>query len=127
MDIKNALNAVLPPSLRPRDKVERNIKSASTADRDGNGQEPYGGQGQQKQHGPMSEEELKKALAHLRALPVVKEHGLTVELTEQNGKKFVLIKEPGGKVVRRIHEAELWTLQTMAGTEKKGQLLRKTA
>lgn len=123
MDIKSALNAVLPLSLRPRDKVERTIKSDSTTDRDANGQMPSGGEQQQ---GPMSDEQLQKALEHLRSLPVVKDHSLSVELIEQEGRKFVLIKEPNGKVVRRIHESELWSLQVVKSSEK-GQLLRKTA
>lgn len=125
MDIKNALNAVLPLALRPKEKVDKELKSDSTTDRDGNGQMPFGGGGQE-QHGPMSDEQMKRALEHLRSLAAVKEHNLTVELVENEGKRMVLIKEPDGKLVRRIMEAELWTLQAVSGSDK-GQLLRKMA
>ena len=123
MDIKGVLNAVLPMNLRGKEKVERTIKSDSTTDRDANGQMPGGGQDQ---HPPMSDEQFKRALEHLRALDVVKDHSLSVEVSESEGKKFVLLKEPSGKVVRRIPEAELWSLQASKNSEK-GQLLRKTA
>lgn len=127
MDIKNALNSVLPPSLRPKERVERSIKSESTTDRDGNGQMPFDQGGQNEKRGPMSDEQIKKALEHLRGLQAVKDHLLTIELvTKEDGKRFVLIKEPDGKVVRRIYEHELWSLQAVQDTDK-GQLLRKTA
>lgn len=127
MDIKNALNAILPISLRTKDNVSKAIKSDMMADRDGNGQMPNGGQPQPQQDpGPMSDELLKKALEHFQSLPLVKENNLTVELVVMDGKKFVLIKEPNGKIVRRIKESELWSLQVVKGTDK-GQLLSKTA
>lgn len=126
MDIRNAIGSLLPTNLRKKDPVERGIKSDSTTDRDGNGQMPQ----QQKNEGdhpPMSDEQLNKALEHLKSLAVVKDHHLTVELVVAEGdKKFVLLKEPDGKLIRRIPEEELWTLQVVKEKEK-GQLLRKTA
>ena len=62
MDIKQALNSILPLQLRAKNKVEKSIKSDSTTDRDANGQQSFGG-GQQ--HPPMSDEHLKKAMKHL--------------------------------------------------------------
>lgn len=124
MDIKSVLNAALPLHIRGKEKVERTIRSDSaTADRDANGQMP---DGQQEQHPPMSEDQLKKAIEHLKSLDIVRDQNLTIELIDSEGKKFVLIKEPTGKTVRRIPEAELWSLQFTQKTEK-GQLLRKTA
>ena len=130
MDIKNALNSILPPSLRKAEAPERTIKAGNTTDRDANGQMAYDQNQNQQQREPMTEEQLKKALEHLKSLPAVKEHNLSVELTEMNGKRFVLLKEADGKILRKIPEAELWTLPVMSETDpqnKKGQLLRKTA
>ena len=62
MDIKQALNSILPLQLRAKNKVEKSIKSDSTTDRDANGQQSFGG-GQQ--HPPMSDEQFKKAMKHL--------------------------------------------------------------
>jgi CHAT domain-containing protein len=128
MDIKNALNAILPLNIRAKAGADRTIKAGNTTDRDANGQATYD-QNQQQQRPPMTEEELKRALQHLKDLPAVKEHNLTVELVEIENKKFVLLKEPDGKLLRRIPEAELWTLPAMSEsqTNRKGQLLRKTA
>lgn len=123
MDVKNVLGAVV-PIIRGKERVEKTIKSDATADRDANGQMASGGD--QQQHPPMSDEQLKKAIEHLKAHAVVKEQNLTVQLYEAEGRKFVLIKEPSGKIVRRIPEAELWTLQVVKDNEK-GQLLQKTA
>lgn len=126
MDIKGVLKAVLPIDVRAKSNVEKTIKTDNTADRDANGQMAQDGQQKEKEHPPMSEEQLKKALEHLKNLAVVKDNNLTVQLTQKDGKNFVLIKEPTGKVVRNIPESELWTLQVVKDTEK-GQLLRKTA
>ncbi|MGZ5278888.1 MAG: flagellar protein FlaG [Pseudobdellovibrionaceae bacterium] len=129
MDIKNALNAILPPSLRKVAPSERQIKAGDTTDRDANGQAAYDQNQKQQHHEPMTEEQLKKALEHLASLPAVKDHNLSVELVDLQGKKFVLLKEANGKVLRKIPESELWTLPVMNDSDprKKGQLLRKTA
>jgi uncharacterized FlaG/YvyC family protein len=124
MDVKNVLGGVTPINIRGKEKVEKTIKSDSTSDRDANGQMASGGD--QQQHPPMTDEQLKKAIEHLKAHAVVREQNLSVQLYEIEGKKFVLIKEPSGKVVRRIPESELWTLQVVKDNEK-GQLLQKTA
>ncbi len=118
----------MPPSLRKTAQADRSIKAGNTTDRDANGQSSY--DQNQQQRPPMTEEQLKKALEHLKSLPAVKDHNLTVELAEANGKRFILLKEFDGKILRRIQEAELWTLPVMNDSDpanKKGQLLRKTA
>jgi uncharacterized FlaG/YvyC family protein len=125
MDIKGALNQLIPIQSRTKEPVQKAIKSDSTADRDANGQQSFGGQ-QQQQREPMTDEELQKALEHLRSLSAVKDHQLLVELTVSAGHRFVLLKEANGKVIRRIPEAELWSLQIMQ-EDKKGQILNKSA
>lgn len=127
MDIKNALNAILPLNLRHKEGADRTIKMGSTTDRDANGQQAYSQN--QNQHGPMSDEQFQKAIEILKNMPAIKEHSLSIEELIENDRRFVLIKEPSGKVVRRIPEAELWGLQEMKSSDpnKKGQLLRKTA
>lgn len=124
MDIKNVLNAVIPPQILGKEKVERTIKSDSTTDRDGNGQMPSGGE--QEHHPPMSDEQLKKAIQHLQNLSVVKDHNLIIQLSESEGKNVFMILDAEGKVIRRILEQEMWSLFA-AKDKDKGQLLRKTA
>jgi len=127
MDIKGALNQALPISLRQRERgLERVTKSDKSTDRDGNGQTTYDDNSKRQQQEPMTDEQFEKALEHLRGLSVVREQNLTVEMVFQGQRKVVLIKESDGKVLRRIFEPELATLQVVGGTEK-GQLLSKTA
>ncbi len=123
MDVRNVLGSILPTNLRKKDPVDRAIKAGGATDRDANGQMP---QQDKQEHPPMSEEQLQKSIEHLQGHAVVKEHNLTVELVQIQGKNFVLIKEPDGKVLRRIHEDELWSLKDVQENEK-GQLLRRTA
>ena len=127
MDIKNALNAILPLQLRAKTATDRTIKAGNATDRDANGQMAY--DQNQNNHEPMTEEQLKKAMQALKDFPAIKEHNLSVELVELEEKKFVLLKEPNGKLIRKIPEAELWTLPSMKDSDpdKKGQLLRKIA
>ncbi len=124
MAIKNALNQIIPLSLRAKDNIQKSIKSDSTTDRDANGQQAYGDN--QKQKEPMSEEQLKKALEHLKNLPAVVENNLIVELIMQDQKNFIILKDPTGKIIRRIPEFELWSLQVIQD-DKKGQILNRTA
>lgn len=127
MDIRGVLNAAIPQTVREKENAgptEKVVKSDSTTDRDANGQMASDGGDAHKE--PMSEEQLEKALAHMRALPVVKDHGLVLEVVTMNEKRFVLLKEPSGKVVRRIPEVELWDLIHVKPNEK-GQILSKTA
>lgn len=124
MDLKGIGKPVDLHPVQNREKVERSITSEKTLDREGNGQASYGDGGQQ--HPPMTEEQFKAALAHLRNLQAVKDNRLEVIEHVVEGKRFVLLREPGGKVIRRIPEKELWSLQNVKDKEK-GQLLSKSA
>ena len=124
MDVKKAVSSLLLPSLRSKDPVDRAIKSGNTTDRDGNGQMSYGENKEKKK--PLTEEEFQAALKHLMELEVVKAQGLVLEVDFKEGRKFVLLKDRDGKVLRRINEAELATLN-VATDKDTGQLLRKTA
>lgn len=125
MDLKGIGKPVNLLPVKNREKVERSISSEKTTDREGNGQAAYGDGGQQ-QHQPMSDEQFQAVLEHLRGLQVVKENGLEVVEYASEGKRMVLLREPSGKVLRRIPESELWSLQTVKDKEK-GQLLSKSA
>ncbi len=131
MDIKGALNQILPIQIRAKDSAPKSIKSDSTTDRDANGQQAFQEQKQQ-QHPPMTEEEFKKALDHIKGLPVVTDHNLLVEVLMNPGGRLITLSEPNGKIVRRISEQELWTLQIMTKDpwdkgSIKGQILNKSA
>jgi hypothetical protein len=125
MNIKGLLGNILPTGpLRPISKAEKAIKSDSTSDRDANGQQAGGGE--QQQHEPMTDEQLQKALEHLRNISGVKEHNWSVELQVFENKKFAVVKDTNGTVIRRIPELDLWTLST-DNEPGKGQLFKKSA
>ena len=111
--------------IRPLDKVERSIKSDMTQDRDPNGQQPQD-DGSRKHDEPMTDEQLAKCLDHLRQLPAVKENNWQIDLAVVEGKRFVLVLDPQGNLIRRFPESDLWTLPVDL-TDHKGQLLKKTA
>ena len=75
MDIKSVLNAVIPVAIRGKEKVEKTIKSDSATDRDANGQMSQGDS--EPHHPPMSDEQLKNAVEHLKTLAVVKDNKLS--------------------------------------------------
>lgn len=125
MNIKGLLGNSPAIPLRPTEKVDRAIKSDSSHERDANAQQSY----QQKEdppEGPMTQEQLEAAITHLKNLPFVKEHQWQIELVEQESKKFVIVKDVDGHIIRRIPEKELWTLP-VDFKDQKGQLLRRSA
>lgn len=125
MNIKGLISNILPDTkVRSVENIGKTIKSDETHDRDANGQEAYS-QNQEQQREPMSDEQLEKAMEHLRSLPAMKEHKWTVELTEDDGKRFVIVKDNLGTVIRRIPELELWTLPS--DNSPRGQLLKRSA
>ncbi|KYG69439.1 hypothetical protein AZI87_09670 [Bdellovibrio bacteriovorus] len=124
MNIKGMISNILPNTeVRSVDRTGQAIKSDQTNDRDANGQEMYGGN--QEQREPMTDEQLEKAMEHLRNLPAMKEHKWTVELDADEKGRFVIVKDNLGTVIRRIPELELWTLPS--DNSHRGQLLKRSA
>ncbi len=124
MDIKG-LNKIHNPFLTNKvGKIEKGIVTDNATEREGNGQAATGGDSGQ--HEPMSEEEFQCALEHLKKHSIFKEHNLEIQITLNGNKRIVILLEPSGKILRRITETELRTLQLSKENEK-GQLLSKSA
>lgn len=125
MNIKGLISNILPNNdVRPVERAGQTIKSEMTHDRDANGQDFSGGQ-QQQHRDPMTEEQLEKAMEHLRNLAAFKEHKWTVELDSSSEDRSVLVKDNLGNLIRRIPEMELWTLPS--DNSPRGQLLKRSA
>lgn len=125
MNIKGLIPNILPQDMKAIDRAGKAIQSDSTHDRDANGQESYSQQ-QEERKDPMNDEQLEKAMEHLRSLPSFKEHRWTVELEDgEKGSRFVLVKDNLGTLIRRIPELELWTLPS--DNSPRGQLLKRSA
>jgi hypothetical protein len=110
--------------VRNVENIGKSIKSDETHDRDANGQQTFDGN-QNEQHEPMNQEQLEKAMEHLRNLPAFKEHKWTVHLEVFESARFVLVKDNLGSVIRRIPEKDLWTLPS--DNSPRGQLLKRSA
>ena len=126
MNIKGMVSNIL-PSIETRnvEPTGKTIKSDTTHDRDANGQEAYQQQGDPEHREPMSDEQLEKALEHLRGLSGVKEHKWTIHLLVEETGRFALVKDNLGNIIRRIPEYDLWTLPS--DDSPKGQLLKRSA
>lgn len=123
MNIKGLVSNILPNNdVRNVERTGKAIKSDETHDRDANGQDFTGGQ-QQEHKDPMTDEQLEKAMEHLRNLPAMKEHKWTVHLEQFAEGRFVIVKDNLGAVIRRIPELELWTLPT--DNSPRGQLFKR--
>jgi hypothetical protein len=125
MNIKGLFSNIMPMNpIRTAGKTEKVLRSDATADRDANGQQASSEQ--QEHREPMTDEQLKNALEALRNLPALKEHQWTVELVTVESKRFAVVKDTNGSIIRRIPELELWTLPSSSETGK-GQLIKRTA
>jgi hypothetical protein len=124
MDIRNITKIFNPLAIKGKDRVEKGIKSDNTGEREGNGQMPSGGDSEHRE--AMSDEQFEQALEHLKKHQIFKDNHLELIVQNIDAKRFVIIREPNGKVLRRIAETELWSLQAIKDNEK-GQLLSKTA
>ncbi len=124
MNIKSVLNPNTINTVKNIDKVTRSIQADSSHDRDPSNQGGF--QQNQKNAEPLTEDEIKHALDHLKDLPFVKEHGWQIEMLTEGLVKFVLVKDQSGNLIRRFPESDLRTLPVDLD-DKKGQLLKKTA
>jgi len=125
MDIRSINNIINNTLATTRADTEKKaeIKSDASAERDANGQINRG-----PEEGPreLSEEELNKVVETLKAHPGVKDNNLQVNLKLINGKHFVLIEDPTGKVVRRVAAKDLWHILKDSDKEiKKGRIFNK--
>lgn len=113
-----------PLETRLKPEGSRDIKSNETADRDANGQMAGGNPDDDQE--PLSDDELERVLEKLRRNSSVQGKGLLVKLLVSQSKRFVLIQEPLGRIIRRIPESELRIILQMDSDSTKGQLLNKS-
>jgi hypothetical protein len=129
MNVKGLLGNMITTPIRNADgtsvnKAEKSIKSDQAHDRDANGQQSFG---EQKKHQePMSDEQFEQAQNLLKNLPSVKEQNWQVEKIIENEKRFLLVKDNLGHIIRKIPESELWSLP-FDKDARTGQLLKKSA
>ncbi|MGZ3724911.1 MAG: hypothetical protein ACXWQQ_03895 [Pseudobdellovibrio sp.] len=127
MNIKSLIGNLAPITTAPTAaaKVDRQIKTDNTADRDANGQQFYG---KERKKEKMTDEQFEKAVELLREKHFIKDMHWIVLASEENGIKFAVVQDPQGQTIRRIPEYDLWEVfDDVRSEETKGQLLKKTA
>ncbi len=126
MNIRNLLgfNNVTTP-VGKTGKVERQIKSESSHERDAAGQ--YFQQKQKKKE-KMTPEQFEKALSLLKEKHFIKDMNWQVVSFEENECKYAWVQDLAGNNIRKINEFDLWEVfEEQKLPESKGQLLKKTA
>lgn len=111
--------------IRSVDKAKTDIKSELTQDRDGNGQQSFN-QNANQQRPPMTDEMFEKSMEHLRNLPQIKDFKWQVDQLIIDQRRFVIVKDNEGHIIRRIPELDLWSLSMDLGSSS-GNLIKKTA
>lgn len=125
MNIKNLIGNSAPVTpANAAAKAERPIKTDTTQDRDGNGQQQY--QKERKKE-KMTDEQFEKAVAILREKNFIKDMNWVVVTATEEDIKYAIVRERAGQLIRKIVEYDLWEVFDEAPEETKGQLLKKTA
>ncbi|MES2963082.1 MAG: flagellar protein FlaG [Bdellovibrionota bacterium] len=122
MDIKGLARNVIPfPSVQKKEEAKAKSKLDADNEKEGNGQ--AAGDGDRRRRN-LTPEEVTEAISFLENLPGVKDNNLTIRRESNDGITVVYICDRDGKVVRRIPESELSTLNT-SKDKKSGHLLNK--
>lgn len=120
MNIKNIHTAAVLP-IDPKQRVEGNTRARASTDRDADGKREQPDP-EQKRH--LNDQEFDEALKILKEHPGLKASSLTIKVEKEGDARVVLICEPGGKVVRRLSESQLW-LATRDRDKQTGRILDK--
>ncbi|MBY0553726.1 hypothetical protein K2P97_04300 [bacterium] len=125
MNIKNLIGNSAP--ITPANsvaKVDRQIKTDNTADRDANGQQFYQ---KEKKKEKMTKEQFDKAITMLKEKHFIKDMHWSVMPVNEGDIKYALVQDQAGNTIRKIIEYDLWEIFDEVAEETKGQLLKKTA
>lgn len=123
MNIKSVVNNIQNIEPNKRTESANQVKSEQTTDRDADGRrEPQ--EEPEKRH--LSDEELKEALDALKKIPGVQQNNLRVRVVDRGATRVIFLEDSLGTVIRRMTEAELWSLtQQRDATKATGQIYNK--
>lgn len=120
MDVKISSKLTLPVREPKVEVTSKNFRMLKSSDRDANGQASRDNQEKPKRQ--LSETEFQAAVTYLENLPGIKNNGLHVRVHLMGERRFVLIEEPNGKVVRRIGEEDLADLMSIKSNDPAGHI-----
>lgn len=126
MDVKGVVRNILPFQLNraseTKKKPEVDGHTETAPDRDPNGQSQSQGEESRRN---LTDEEIQAAIKILENIPGVKDNGLTIRFSRNDGVAVVYVEDHLGKVVRRIPESELSQLKDRSADKKTGHLINK--
>lgn len=123
MDIKLAVQNFISRNLTSSPVRQKEVKSESSSDRDADGR-----RGKEEKRRTLTPEEEIQLIDSLKELSGVKNNNLSVEISQENSAKVLLIKTLEGKVVRRIPQSEFYFLlknQNQSSTKSTGKIINK--
>jgi hypothetical protein len=125
MNVKSVTTNLLPIDAKTRAEAVKDVRrqTHSTADRDADGKR------QQEQETPkrhLTEDEFDEVLKRINELPGIKDSHLVVKAVQMEDHRLIYIEDLSGQVVRRLSEADLWSIYFSSG-RMTGQLFDKAA
>ncbi len=109
--------------VETRDRVDGDVKTQQSADRDANGRQEQGSQ-EQKRH--LTDQEFEDCLKLLEKLPGLQSHDLTIKHEKAGEHRLVFIEDKEGRIIRRFSESDLW-LATRNLEKNTGHIFDKAA
>lgn len=113
--------AVLPSETR--DRVDGDVKTQQSADRDANGRQE---QSQQETKRHLTDQEFEDCLKLLEKLPGLQSNDLKIRHEKSGDQRIVLIEDHLGQIIRRFSESDLW-LATRNLEKSTGHIFDKAA
>ncbi len=109
--------------LRVRQDSVDTVKTKESTDRDADGRQQNPDQ-EARRH--LTETELQESLAKLKAHAGIQSNGLLVRVEVQSDHKVIFIEDAQGNLVKRLSEADLWSM-TQNFDQSKGRLLNRAS
>lgn len=103
---------------RLKTDVKSEVKSQESSEREADGRRNNDGNQPDRR---MTEEELAEVIKVIEEMPGVKTHSLLVELADENFSPVVWLKDPSGRIIKRLTQDQLWGI-LQRPDKSKGQI-----
>lgn len=123
MNVRSVASQINILPTETRERVDGDVKTQQSADRDANGRQEQGEQ-ETKRH--LTEEEFEQCLKALEKLPGLQSNDLIIKHEKSGDQRIVLIEDKNGRVIRRFSESDLW-LATRNLERNTGHIFDKAA
>ena len=123
MNVRSVAPQITVLPSETRDRVDGDVKTQQSADRDANGRQERGEQ-ETKRH--LTQEEFEQCLKALENLPGLQSNDLQIRHEQSGDQRIVIIEDKSGHIIRRFSESDLW-LATRNLEKSTGHIFDKAA